>query len=261
MEASSEDVGWMKNTVTRLLARWVYPRATAVVGNSDAVVHELMQRFRVSPNHVQVIYNAANADQIRKLSEQKLADEASSQLPDSSSDTRFVAVGRLTFQKDYPTLLNAFKKTTSKLRATLTIVGDGPDREGLEMQTRELGLQELVSFVGEVQNPYPYIRCADALILSSRYEGLPNVLIEAQILGMPIVATDAPGGSREILLDGSAGLLVPVSDPAALADGMIDVITDKKSSELRVKNGIDALNRFDPLKCAAEYLNLVEASH
>lgn len=260
VSASFQDLGSVKRILIRRLMGWLYPKADAIVGNSNAVISDLIDCFGMPPEKCHVIYNAANFEQIRALSESE--DETGTTSGKANDGVvKFVSIGRLAHQKDYPTLLRAFRLVRSSYEAELIVVGDGPERTNLERIVSELELERDVSFVGELTNPFKIMKCADVLVLSSLYEGLPNVLIEAQFFGLPIVATDAPGGSREILLDGSAGALVSPSDFEALAAGMIEMITKPDERDIRVANGSNALDRFDPERCATSYLRLIEGQH
>ncbi|MCZ6872143.1 MAG: glycosyltransferase, partial [bacterium] len=131
-----------------------------------------------------------------------------------------LAVGRLAKQKDFGTLLRAFARLRRSQPARLLILGEGPERPALETLVRELGLEQDVRLPGFVDNPYAYMARASAFVLSSLWEGLPTVLVEALFCGAPVVATDCPSGPREILRGGELGGLVPMRDPVALADSM-----------------------------------------
>ncbi len=131
-----------------------------------------------------------------------------------------LAIGRLSRQKDFPTLLGAFARLREGRRARLVVLGEGPDRADLEGLAARLGIAEDTDFPGFAANPFPHIRRADLFVLSSAWEGSPNALTEALALGTPAVATDCPSGPAEILEGGRYGSLVPVGDPAALAEAM-----------------------------------------
>jgi glycosyltransferase involved in cell wall biosynthesis len=131
-----------------------------------------------------------------------------------------LGVGRLAEQKDFFTLIRAFALVRQHRPARLIIVGEGPDRPGLEALARELGVADDVSLPGFSTNPYAYMRQADVFVLSSLFEGLPAVLVEALAVGVPIVSTRCPHGPEEILQDGICGPLVPVGDAAAMADAI-----------------------------------------
>jgi glycosyltransferase involved in cell wall biosynthesis len=169
-----------------------------------------------------------------------------------------LAVGRLTYQKDFSTLLRAFATVREKMDARLVILGDGPDRRNLESLATKLDIENHVDFPGYVDNPYPYLKRADLFVLSSRYEGLPNVLIEAQICGAPIVSTDCPTGPDEILMKGRAGVLVPVGDAASMAVAMSDVLCDQSLARGFVESGQEELHRFTPEACYNAYMRLID---
>ena len=136
-----------------------------------------------------------------------------------------VGIGRLTRQKDFPTLIRAFAAVRKKLPCRLIILGEGKDRGGLEHLAKRLSLSEQIAMPGFVENPYAYLKRAALFVLSSAWEGSPNALTEALALGVPVVATDCPSGPREILKDGAIGCLVPVGDPDALAAAMLATLS------------------------------------
>jgi glycosyltransferase involved in cell wall biosynthesis len=135
-----------------------------------------------------------------------------------------VAVGRLIPQKDFATLLEAFALVRRQREARLVVLGEGPLRPELEDLAERLGVSGDVSMPGFVANPYPSMAAADAFVLSSRWEGSPGVLIEAMSCGTPVVATDCPSGPRQILQDGRHGRLVPVGEPRAMADALLEAL-------------------------------------
>ena len=132
-----------------------------------------------------------------------------------------LGVGRLVSQKDFPTLVEAFAIVRQQRSARLMILGEGEDREKLEAQISALGLQDDVALPGFAENPYAYMAHANVFALSSIFEGFGNVVAEAMAAGTAIVSTDCPSGPAEILEGGRYGKLVPVNDPAALAEGIL----------------------------------------
>ncbi len=132
-----------------------------------------------------------------------------------------LAVGRLTEQKDFPTLLRAFARLRARMDARLIVLGEGEERSALERLARELAVEGDLDMPGFVPNPYSYMASAQLFVLSSAWEGSPNALTEALALGRPVVATDCRSGPREILEGGHYGALVPVGDAEALADAMV----------------------------------------
>ena len=131
-----------------------------------------------------------------------------------------LAAASLSTKKDYPTLLRAFSRLVSRRPARLVVLGEGKLLAELRAQTRELGIDGQVDFAGFVRNPFAYMARANLFVLSSRFEGLPGVLIQAMATGCPVVSTDCPHGPAEILEHGKYGPLVPVGDDAALAEAM-----------------------------------------
>jgi glycosyltransferase involved in cell wall biosynthesis len=132
-----------------------------------------------------------------------------------------LAAGRLVALKGYDTLLRAFARVRQETPARLVILGEGPERPNLERLAAELGVAADVDMPGFDPNPFRYMKRAGVFVLSSRYEGLPNVLIQALACGCPVVSTDCPSGPSEILDGGRYGALVPVDDVEAMAGAIV----------------------------------------
>ena len=155
-----------------------------------------------------------------------------------------LGIGRLTTQKDFPTLLKAFAQVRAVRKARLMILGEGRDRQALEVLARELGVASDVDLPGFVLNPFPYMVRASLLVLSSAWEGLPGVLIEAMACGCPVVSTDCPSGPSEILDGGAYGPLVPVGDDGALAKAILSVLEMPPDPErLRARAALFSVER------------------
>ena len=131
-----------------------------------------------------------------------------------------LTAGSLRTEKDYPTLLRAFRRLVSRRPARLVVLGEGVLLAKLRTLTQELGIEGHVDFAGFVRNPFAYMARADLFVLSSWTEGLPAVLVQAMATGCPVVSTDCPHGPAEILEHGKYGPLVPVGDDAALSEAM-----------------------------------------
>ena len=152
-----------------------------------------------------------------------------------------LACGRLTPQKNYPTLFRAFAEVRRREATLLQVLGEGDEREKLERLLEEMGLTEHVDMPGFVANPYAYMRRADVFVLSSAWEGFPNVLVEAMACRCSVVATDCAGnGPREILEGGRWGRLVPVGDADAMAAAIIETLRAPIDATLRaLEFGVD----------------------
>jgi len=200
------------------LVRRYYPWADGIVAVSKGVADDLVRVAGLPAERVRVIYNPIVTPAMQAKACEPLDDAwfAPAEPP------VILAVGRLSAQKDFAALIQAFARVRQSALAHLLILGDGEDRSRLEALVRRLGLQNEVRMPGFVANPYPYMCGADLFVLSSRWEGLPGVLIEALYCGTPLVATDCPSGPREILADGKYGTLVPVGNQDAMVQAILD---------------------------------------
>lgn len=219
--------------VRRILAT-AYKHADTVAAVSEGVRDGIIEAYGVSPGKVVAIPNASLDDAVMEKANLELADAWYSGL-----EKRVVCVARLSAQKDHATLLKAFKATDAGPRTGLVLIGDGPMEEDIRRQVTHLGLEDRVKLVHHESNPYRWLRTANALVLSSRWEGSPNVLVEALALGVPVVATDCPSGPREILCGGRYGELVPVGDVPAMARAIRRVLAESPVRERLVERSRD----------------------
>jgi glycosyltransferase involved in cell wall biosynthesis len=190
------------------LARMFYPWADRVIGVSQGVADDLVNTVGIPSDLVEVIYNPGVTPEL----EFKASAESHHPWLRPGQPPVILAVGSLSVQKDFPTLIRAFAAVRKSRPARLLILGEGRERSALEALIRELGLQDDVSLPGFVDNPYAYMSRAAVFVLSSRWEGLPTVLVEALYCGVPLVATDCPSGPREILQGGRLGGLIQVGN-------------------------------------------------
>lgn len=212
--ATANGKSWRDRLMLRLVGR-SYPWADHIVGVSAGVMDDLVQVTDLDPDRVRVIFNPiVTPDLLQK------AREPVEHPWFAESTPVFVAAGRLRPQKDFPTLLRALALIVTRRPARLVVLGEGPERARLEALVGELDLREHVQLLGATDNPYAYMARATAFVLSSRWEGLPTVLVEALSCGVPVIATDCPSGPREILAGGKYGELVPVGDVERLAAAM-----------------------------------------
>lgn len=203
------------------LVKYFYPWADAIVAVSQGAAEELSQVGWLPLKNIQVIYNPVIMPDLA-IKAQEAIDHpwfANKTIP------VILSAGRLVDQKDFPTLIQAFAQTVKVHPSRLVILGSGPDRSQLETLIRQLDLEEHVALLGHVQNPYKYMASADLFVLSSIWEGLGNVLIEAMALGTPVVSTNCKSGPSEILADEKYGYLTPVGDSVALAEAILQVLS------------------------------------
>lgn len=203
----------------KLARRW-YREADGIIAVSEGVRADLATTLAIPAGEIVPILNPVDLLRIRDLCEQQPA-EADEWPP---TEPFVLAVGKLTPQKDYDTLLRAFARIRKKHPVRLVILGEGHEEGRLRSLAAELGIAEQVQLPGHVGNPYAYMRQARVFVLSSAWEGCPNVLLEALACGCPIVSTGCPSGPKEILANGRYGKLVPVRDAAALASEIASVL-------------------------------------
>lgn len=234
------------------LVRWTYPRADAIVANTAGAKRELVAMTGVAPERVAVIRNPIDADRIRAL-----AAEPAPEMADDGRGPAIVHVGRFSYAKDHDTLLHAFALVRSRRPARLFLVGDGEDEARVRATTRALNLEADVTFVGFTRNPYKYLARASVSVLTSRFEGMPNALVESMVLGTPVVSTACEYGPTELLGGNECGVLVPVGDAAAVAHGIESVLDDPALRERLRTAGAAAVRPFERDRVAAEYTELL----
>jgi glycosyltransferase involved in cell wall biosynthesis len=143
---------------------------------------------------------------------------------------KILGLGRLHWQKGFDVLLRALAIIRKERNWSLVLAGDGPERDSLRALAAELSIRGSVAFVGPVEDPYPLYAWSDLVVVPSRYEGFPNVLLEALACGKPVVATDCRTGPREVTAMGQHGVLVPVDDATSLARAIVSLGEEQRLS-------------------------------
>ena|ERR1051326_304119 len=217
-----------------LLRRWLYPRATRFIvqtqRNLEYYPSSIQRIARVIPNALIV---------------PKEAQRYVPQHPPGRSKV-VIAMGRLVEQKGFDMLLRAFGRIAAKHPDwILNLWGEGEKRAELESLIAKLGLQPRAQLCGLTRQPFERFLEADLFVLSSRYEGLPNVLCEAMACGLPVISFDCPTGPREIIRDGLDGTLVPEGDVDALAAAMDRLMGDESERKRLSTRAVEVRERFD----------------
>ncbi|MGF1480913.1 MAG: glycosyltransferase [Cyanophyceae cyanobacterium] len=209
-----------------LAARLLYSRADGIVAVSQGVAKDLAQVAHLNTNRIQVIYNPVITSELAEKAKQPV--EHPWFAPDNPPVV--LGVGRLVKQKDFSNLIRAFAQVRQFREARLVILGSGREQNRLKALVKELNLEDEVALLGFVKNPYAYMARAGVFVLSSGWEGLPTVLIEAMAVGTPVVSTNCPSGPEEILNNGQYGELVPIANSRALAEAIVQVLSGKTKS-------------------------------
>jgi glycosyltransferase involved in cell wall biosynthesis len=234
--------------------RLVYRRADDVVANCGPLADDLHTSFGIRRQRLVVIPNPVDVDRLRALSSERFDAPALRDLP-----SKWVLyAGRLNQQKNPILLLRAFKRVRDDICCKLVMAGDGPLRREVNDAIAALDLSDDVISLGWVDNPFPLMSRATVFVLSSDYEGSSNALLQAMALGCPVIATDSPGGSREALLNGEAGILVPPRDENALASAIKEVMEDDSLRERLVERGRSAALAYSPDRVTESLLSLLE---
>ncbi|MEO0534126.1 MAG: glycosyltransferase [Cyanobacteria bacterium P01_A01_bin.123] len=206
-----------------IAARLTYPFADGVIAVSRGVAHDLATMTGFPESEIKTIYNP--------IITPALYDKAKAPLDhpwfQPEEPPIVLGIGRLMPQKDFPTLLSAFAKVRQVQPARLVILGNGREQDALQALAQDLGIAADVALLGFVENPFAYLKHADVFVLSSAWEGLGNVLVEALALQVPVVSTDCEFGPAEVLDHGQYGTLVPVGDSDAIAEAVLVTLRDR----------------------------------
>jgi glycosyltransferase involved in cell wall biosynthesis len=245
-KAAAASTKWQK-----LLYRAVplaYRAASDVVAVSGGVARDLAQFGALPPERIHVIHNPVFSDDLELQSAILPAHPWFA----PEGPPIVLAAGRLHRQKGFDTLIRAFARTRGEIDCRLVILGEGEDRAALERQAQQLGLAYDIDLPGFCANPFALMARAGAFVLSSRWEGFPNALVEAMACGAPVIATDCPSGPREIL-EGAAPL-VPVDDVETMAAALTATLRarpDTAATRARARG-------FSVSAAADRYLQLLE---
>ncbi|MCZ2207534.1 glycosyltransferase [Cylindrospermopsis raciborskii] len=234
--------------IIRLLVKYFYHQAHYVIAVSKGAAQDLVS-LGIPENKVKTIYNPAITPDLVHKAQEPLNHPwfTTGDLP------VILGVGRLVPEKDFSTLIHAFANLNRQHSARLIILGEGEDRPKLESLVKSLGLECDVSLPGFVDNPFSYMKQSSVFVLSSRFEGMPNGMLQAMACGIPVVATDCPNGPREILEDGKWGRLVPVGDAEAMSKAILASLEGK--TEIAPMEILES--RFGLENIIDQYLSLI----
>lgn len=226
----------MNKCLTFLLYNFI---PETIIALSKGVSNDLIENFRINKSKIEVIYNPVELSTIENMKEEKVND-----VEVGSNQKIIIAVGKLGEQKDYPTMLKAFKLIVEKEKSKLLILGKGPYEKQLKELTISLGIEDSVMFLGFRSNPYKYMNIADLFILSSKWEGFGHVIVEAMASGVPVISTNCNSGPAEIIQN-KYGVLVEVGDFDKIAVEAIEILKNDKKREYYKNLGYLRSKDFD----------------
>lgn len=233
MPVEGFDIGLIKKTVYVVLDRFGERFVDQFIVVSEALRERLIERHKIPSKKIVRIYNGVEID-----------SDAGYRMPDVRKkimqefmipeDVMLVGtIGRLVWQKGLPYFIQAIKEIDARCKmqnVRYLIVGEGELKESLRVKVKSLKLEEKVIFTGFRQDVKEILSALDILVLPSIREGQPIILLEAMVMGKPIVATDI-GGVNETVIDGVTGILVPPKDPSALAEAIVCLLKDRKKAQ------------------------------
>ncbi len=247
MGIQSKNARSIKEWFKPFFARLTYRFANEVVAISDGVASNLEDTIGLSKSKITTIYNPVVTNSL--LNNHPRPDH-----PFYKSGKKIIlAVGRLVPQKGFSTLISAFHALDEYEELRLVILGEGPLHSELQKQVETLGLSDVISFPGFVEDLYGYMQYASVFVLSSLWEGFGNVIVEAMACGCPVVCTDCPSGPAEILANGKFGLLVHPGDSDELALAIRQTLAKPTSKEILRKRALEY--KVDTI--AKQYLQLM----
>ena len=226
-----------KRMLARLLISFSYRIANCIVTVSSGIADDLVEFACIPRSKVHVVPNAYK----KKLPSLKDIEHARSAWPLSNEYKRIVAIGSLKEVKNLDYLLDALRIAAKKIKVALVLVGDGDQRENLEKKAKQLEHDYPITFAGYAKYPESYLVNADLLVLSSKVEGLPMVILEALAFEIPVVSTDCPSGPNEILGGGRYGRLAPLDNKSVFADQIVNELLSPTEQALLASRAKDYL--------------------
>ena len=249
IRSNSSPSGWSKNFIKNIFYKKIYGFADNIIVNSLNFKKELQDKFNLKST---CIYNPLNISEIVRLSKKKIKINFF-----EKKSLNIISVARFSNQKDHECLIKSIKNINKFYNVKLILLGSGPLKNQLLKLIKKLRLSKNIKIINFKINPYPYINKSDIFILSSKYEGLPNVLLEAISLKKFVISSDCPTGPREILDNGKGGELFKTGKHKLLSKKIIFYINNKKKLKSKSIYAFKRLSRFNYNERLKDYFNLI----
>ncbi len=248
---NSSPFGWDHNFLKKKIYKFFVTKADAVIVNSLLFKNQMDKRFKIK---TKCIFNPLNKEEILSLSKKNISEPF---FKTKKSILKIINLGRLTDQKDHITLLKTINILRKKIQVRLLILGNGAELNKLNKFVFENKLNKNIKIKNFVNNPFPIMRQSDIFILSSKYEGLPNALLEAIVLKRFSISSDCPTGPREILNNGKGGMLFKIGNYHDLSKKILFYCKNKKLFRKKISFAFRNLKRFDYDKNLLKYYLLL----
>lgn len=237
VRCNSSPSGWSQNFIKQFIYKNVLNLADKIMVNSLEFKKELFNKFNLK---AQCIYNPLNIKEIKRLAQKKIRENFFRR-----NHLKILNIGRFEDQKDHLTILKSINLLKKKIKIRVIIIGNGKNKKKIDDYIKNNNLHKIVKIKNFVNNPYPYLKKTDIFVLSSLYEGLPNVLLEALALDKFVISSNCPTGPSEILDNNKGGLLFEVSNYRELSEKIMFFLTNKQLCFNKIKHAKKRLCRFD----------------
>lgn len=237
--------------IWRTIVRFFCRFASRIIVASEGLRRECIDVYGSKSSKVLVIPNGIDTERLRDATLAKPTTRP------TSEKFRIITFCRLSPEKDLDTLLAAFAVARQQVNASLMILGDGPERQRLEILAETLNISDHVTFMGFHAEPFSLIKTADAFVHTARFEGFGNAILEAMACGVPVIATDCDFGPREIVQEGVNGMLVPPQEPLRLAEAIITMSQDGERHKAYVRKGYETLKRYQEKDMVIAYERVI----
>jgi glycosyltransferase involved in cell wall biosynthesis len=248
--SNSSPSGWSKNFIKSYIFKKILKLSDEIIVNSKDFKRELDKNFNLNST---VIFNPLNKVEILEKSKSKINLKFF-----KKKNLKIINIARFTDQKDHLTLLKAFLTVSKKINTQLLIIGYGKNKDKILKFISSNKLEKKVKVLGFTNNPYKYINNSDIFVLTSKFEGLPNVLLESLVLKKFIISTNCPTGPREILDNGKYGFLIPMSNHKILSQKILYFNKNKKKLNKKIYAGYKSLDKYSFNKNCNRYLGVIK---